>query len=149
MDLKTFERRKAGQECPMCPDTHSGDVVAELPSGYVHLQPHVNYRGYCVLVCRRHVVELFELTQAERQQWVEDIAQIGRAITAVCRPAKLNVAMLGNMVPHLHCHIIPRYPEDPEWGSPPDFRAPQESFRLSEADFLELRTQLRAQLRSD
>ncbi|MDW8207393.1 MAG: HIT family protein [Chloroherpetonaceae bacterium] len=149
MDLETFERRKAGLECPMCPDTTGEDVIAALPSGHVHLQPHRDYRGYCILVCRRHVVELLELTQMERQQWIEDIARIGQAITAVCRPAKLNVAMLGNRVPHLHCHVIPRYPEDPAWGNPPDFRAPQEDARLSEAEFRELRAQLRAQLQSD
>lgn len=130
----------------MCPDTLGDDFVAELPSGYVHLKQDVDYRGYCTLVCRRHVVELYELTEAERQQWIEDIARLGKAIEDTCHPAKLNVSMLGNLVPHLHCHIMPRYPDDPEWGGPPAFRAPEQVRPLTTGDFSTLKQRLRTLL---
>src|SRR5262249_48281655 len=124
--------------CPMCPDGDGADVVAELPSGRVHLQNDADYRGYCILVFRRHVVELHELTETERAQWIEDIARIGRAIAETCWPAKLNVAMLGTLVPHLHCHVIPRYPTDPEWGHPPAFRPPAERRALAPDEYTQL-----------
>src|ERR1051325_3985828 len=102
-----FEMRKSGKECPMSPDSDEADVVAELLSGRVHLQNDADYRGYCILIFHRHAVELHDLTEQERAQWVEDISRIGRALTDLCGPAKLNLSMLGNMVPHLHCHIMP------------------------------------------
>lgn len=127
-------------DCPMCPDRDGADVVAELASGRVHLKSDADYRGYCVLVFRRHAVELYELTAEERGRWVEDQARIGKAIAEVCQPVKLNLSMLGNMVPHLHCHFMPRYETDPEWKGPPSFMegahrvlSPEEYQSLKEA----------------
>ncbi len=149
-DINTiFTERKAGIGCPMCPDDHDADVVAELASGRAHLQNDGDYRGYCILVFKRHAVEIYELTEAERAAWIEDVARIGRAITEVCEPAKLNVMMLGNMVPHLHCHIMPRYPTDPEWGGPPLFSKPADRPQLSDDDFSRLKNLLNRALTTD
>ena len=137
-----FERRKSGVECPMCPDSSGADVVAELASGRVHLQNDADYRGYCILIFRRHAVEVHELTEQERKDWIEDISRIGAALQAACGPAKLNVTMLGNMVPHLHCHIMPRYPNDPDWGHPPAYRRPADRRQLPEEDYDALKTAL-------
>ncbi len=133
--------------CPMCPDAGDADVVAELSSGRVHLKNDADYKGYCVLIFCRHAVELHDLTPDERNQWCEDQARIGKAIAEVCRPAKLNVCMLGNLVPHLHCHIMPRYPSDPEWGNPPSF-AEGAHRRLSPEEYDHLRNALLSALGS-
>jgi len=142
----TFTDIKAGIGCPMCPDTHGEDVVAALTSGHVHLQNDAGYRGYCILIFHRHAVELHDLTPEERQNWIEDIAAVGKAISTVCGAAKLNVSMLGNQVPHLHCHIIPRYPEDGEWGHPPAFRPPADRDHLTDEEFADLRSRLAHEL---
>jgi diadenosine tetraphosphate (Ap4A) HIT family hydrolase len=141
-----FELRKSGLECPMCPDTGGADTVAELPSGRVHLQNDADYRGYCILIFRRHAVEIHDLTTEERGQWIEDLSTIGRAISEVCKPAKLNVSMLGNMMPHLHCHLMPRYPDDPDWGHPPAYRRPSERSLLTTEEYESLQSALRAAL---
>jgi diadenosine tetraphosphate (Ap4A) HIT family hydrolase len=138
----TFTNRVAGIDCPMCLDSHAEDIVIELGSGKVHLQNDANYRGYCILIFHRHAVELHELTAEERHRWIEDVAAIGRAIVEVCGPAKLNVAMLGNQSPHLHCHVIPRYPTDTEWGHPPAFLPPAERASMTTEDFEQLRATL-------
>jgi diadenosine tetraphosphate (Ap4A) HIT family hydrolase len=143
MTESTFEQRKAGVNCPMCPDSQRDNVVAELPSGFVHLQNDADYRGYCILIFRRHAVELFDLTPEERHQWADDIARVGQAVETVCAPDKLNVSMLGNMVPHLHCHLMPRYPTDPEWGGPPAFRSQDERHILPPQEYESLRESLR------
>ena len=137
-----FESRKSGVECPMCPDAAGDDVAAELGSGLVHLQNDADYRGYCILVCRRHAVEIHDLTEDERREWIEDVSRIGRAVSDVCGPAKLNVTMLGNMVPHLHCHVIPRYPDDPDWGRPPAYRRPADRRHMPPEEYEELRAAL-------
>ena len=138
----TFHRRKAESDCPMCPDREGPDVIATLPSGHVHLQNDRDYLGYCTLIFHRHAIELFDLTSDERAQWIEDIARIEQAIVTVCEPAKFNITMLGNMVPHLHCHILPRYSTDPEWGHPPAYRRPAERNLLTPEDYEELKAAL-------
>ena len=142
-----FDRRKSGIDCPMCPDAGESDVVAVLPSGRVHLQNDADYRGYCILIFRRHAVELHELAEDERKQWVDDISRIGCAVTDRCGPAKLNVTMLGNMIPHLHCHIMPRYPDDPDWGHPPVYRRPAERRPLTSEEYISLKEALTTALR--
>lgn len=141
-----FELRKAGVECPMCPDNAEDDVVAVLSSGKVHLQNDADYVGYCILVLHRHVTEIHELTEQERRDWIDDIARIGRALTTVCAPDKLNTSILGNMVPHLHCHIMPRYKADPDWGHPPAYRRPADRKHFSADEYADLRQKLRAAL---
>jgi diadenosine tetraphosphate (Ap4A) HIT family hydrolase len=130
-----FERRRSGVECPMCPDSDGADVVAELPSGRVHLQNDADYRGYCILIFHRHAVELHDLSEEERRSWIEDVSRIGKAVMEQCGPAKLNVTMLGNMVPHLHCHVMPRYPDDPDWGRPPAYRRPADRRALPAEEY--------------
>lgn len=133
-----FQSRKAGIDCPMCPDTATDDVVAELASGKVHLQNDSAYRGYCILILHRHAIEIHELTPEERHTWIEDIARIGRAITTVCSPAKLNVSMLGNLCPHLHCHVMPRTIGDPEWVGPPVYRSTEQRTPLPPEEYAAL-----------
>ncbi len=130
----------------MCPDGEESDVVAVLPSGKVHLQNDADYRGYCILIFHRHAVELYELTDEERNQWIEDLARIGQAITAVCQPAKLNLSMLGNLCPHLHCHLMPRTVGDPEWVGPPAFRSAEQRTPMPAQEYESLRNALKSAL---
>ena len=141
-----FELRHSGAECPMCPDSSESDVIATLPSGKVHLQNDADYLGYCILIFKRHAVELCDLTQDERTQFMEDLSKISGVVLTHCKPAKLNTSMLGNMVPHLHCHVMPRYPENSDWGHPPSYRRPTERKLLSEAEYLALFNALKEKL---
>ena len=140
---KTFSSRKEGIECPMCLDSSEDDLVIELPSGRLHLQNDADYLGYCILIYRRHAVELHDLAEQERIQWIEDIARTGKALTEICRPDKLNLSMLGNMVPHLHCHIMPRYLEEADWGHPPQYRRPADRRPLEPDAYQNLRLALK------
>ena len=155
---ETFVSRKSGVECPMCatPDGRTdaasdapSDLVIELPSGLVRLQNDANYRGYCILILNHHKTEIHELSESGRRNWIEDIARIERAVTAICNPDKINIAMLGNLVPHLHCHVIPRYFDDTEWGAPPQFRTPSERTKLEESAYSELLLKLREHIKSE
>ena len=112
-----------GRDCLVCrasatPDESEALTVVELRSGRVVVQNDADFPGYCILYYGRHVTELFELTPEERAGLVEDITAVARAIAAVQEPAKINYAVLGNEVPHLHCHVIPRFPDDGYWGKP-------------------------------
>jgi diadenosine tetraphosphate (Ap4A) HIT family hydrolase len=94
----------------------SGDVyrkVADLPASIAILGADQFYRGYTLVVTRTHATELFELSDGEGEQYLRDMRRVARALAAAFRPRKLNYELLGNTVPHLHWHLFPRYPDDP------------------------------------
>lgn len=81
--------------------------------------------GLSIVVWRgRHVSEPTELSEEEAATFWRELLRVGAAIEAVFRPIKLNYNILGNAVPHLHAHVVPRYEEDPRPGWP--FPFPEE-----------------------
>lgn len=121
-----FYEQQSGIGCPLCqpdrPDetTHGVRVFAgEVADAY--LRRSAIQRGLTVVVWRgRHVSEPTELTTAEAAAYWRELLLVARGIEAVMKPIKLNYSILGNSVPHLHTHVIPRYREDPRplWPFP-------------------------------
>ena len=73
------------------------------------------------MVWNAHAAEFSDLTVAERQHCMDAVVVVESALREFLQPTKINLAALGNMVPHLHWHVIPRYRDDrhfPEsvWG---------------------------------
>lgn len=104
-------------DCPLCrklADPPGDDIVWRFSHSLAVLGPWQYYQGYCILIAKRHVKELFDLTAAERQAYTEEMATLAAAVAACFRPRKLNYELLGNQVPHLHWHLFPRYEADPE-----------------------------------
>ena len=134
----------AQKDCPLCQDPSKGmELVADLGVTRAYLQPSASFRGYCILVLKRHAVEIDDLSPEERSALMEDIARVGRAIRKICKPAKLNYEILGNVVPHIHVHIIPRYTTDPTWDRAAWFALPDEK-SLPEDEYSALARQLQA-----
>jgi diadenosine tetraphosphate (Ap4A) HIT family hydrolase len=150
-DEHRWTRLKAGLDCPICQanarDEREADRwVVTLPSGRVTLQDDADFRGYCILAYRRHATELFELSLPERGQLIHDVARVAQALRDTCRPLKINYEILGNEVPHVHVHIVPRYAADGCWGRPIWLRPPDAQRSLPHHDFESLRSALRAAL---
>lgn len=105
----------------------------------------VGQRGYCLVIWRgRHVADITQLSDTEASLYWDDVLHVARAVEVHYAPAKLNLMMLGNELPHLHTHVIPRYVDDTEPGRPPRFmRQPIEHAQLPpaevQADALRLR----------
>ena len=70
------------------------------------------YPGFCRVIWRAHVAEMTDLSPAERRCLMERVFGVEAALRQVLRPAKVNLASLGNQVPHLHWHVIPRFADD-------------------------------------
>ena len=68
--------------------------------------------GFCRVIWNRHVVEMTDLTYSEREHLMSLVFTVEEAVRHVMHPDKMNIAALGNMVPHLHWHVIPRYKDD-------------------------------------
>ena len=114
---------RAGQGCsfdaPREDNTANWDLVARLGVSSWYLPHNQMYRGHGVLVFDpRHATRLDELRAAEWQAYAADLHRVSTAIVAVCKPDHLNVESLGNVMPHLHWHVVPRYKNDGRWGQP-------------------------------
>lgn len=80
------------------------------------------YPGYVQLILNHHVAEMIDIDAADAQRIFSAILMIERHMREILLPDKINLASLGNMIPHLHWHIIPRYKNDrhfpnPIWGA--------------------------------
>jgi diadenosine tetraphosphate (Ap4A) HIT family hydrolase len=85
----------------------------------LYLSTNQTYRGHCQLVFDpRHVARLDELSADEWKAMSIDLRRAQIAILRTVNADHVNVESLGNIVPHLHWHIVPRYRDDPRWGLP-------------------------------
>lgn len=105
--------------CPMCKTVadlcgaEATNLVWRFPHSIAFVGPWQFYTGYCLLASREHATELSQLG-THRSAFLSEMAILAEAIEARFRPHKLNCELLGNLVPHLHWHIFPRYADDPE-----------------------------------
>jgi len=109
--------------CPLCaprpPSNEYWELIARLSVSSLYLSANQTYRGQCQLIFDlRHAAHLDALTIEEWRAMADDLYRSQRAVVAVARPDHMNVESLGNVVAHLHWHIIPRYKNDPRWGQP-------------------------------
>lgn len=103
--------------CELC-NTALGDVVFSSERWRVILVDDSNYPGFCRVIWNGHVKEMTDLPPAERDEMMQAVWAVEAAIRAVMLPHKINLASLGNMVPHLHWHVIPRYQGDAHFPNP-------------------------------
>jgi diadenosine tetraphosphate (Ap4A) HIT family hydrolase len=84
-----------------------------------YLQRSDVQRGYTIVIWRgRHVTEPTELDDTEAAGYWSEVHAVARALIAKYQPLKMNYETLGNTLPHLHTHLIPRYRVDPRPGRP-------------------------------
>ena len=89
-------------------------VVARLFSGWVLFGERQFVRGYVLLLPDPVVPALNALGAQERSQFLLDMARLGDALLKVTNAARINYAILGNVEPALHAHVVPRYSDEPE-----------------------------------
>ena len=136
--------------CTLIAQIRSGpfdDLVAELPSSYLILGDAQFYRGYCVMLAKRHATELFLMPTDEARALLDDMRLTAEAIAAATRPWKMNYECLGNQEAHVHWHLFPRYASD-ELRSSPVWLRPEIERKVSLAapDRATLLTGLREQI---
>ena len=119
-----WERRKAGDGCVLCASIGLGDndhsiAVTDLPYTEVRLERRSRLPGYCIVAWRHgHVAEPTELVVEGANGYWQDVLAVARVLDAQFRPVKMNLMTLGNSVPHLHTHVVPRYLDDPAPAGP-------------------------------
>lgn len=148
-----------GIGCKMCenprPDADNYGVrIHSGPCTDAYLQRADVQRGYTVVIWRgRHVTEPTELNNAEASSYWAEVLAVARALITVYKPLKMNYETLGNSLPHLHTHLIPRYTKDPRPGQPFPLSAQQPDTKIPEAqlwsDAQRLRSSLGHETRQD
>ena len=124
-----------------------GDFIAELPRSWLILGDAQFYRGYCVLLAKRHASEIHLMPRGEAHELLDELLAVGKALSAVVHPLKLNYECLGNQEPHVHWHVFPRYAEDPMRLAPVWLRPEAErKVALPDADRQALIASLRGEL---
>jgi diadenosine tetraphosphate (Ap4A) HIT family hydrolase len=78
---------------------------------------------FCRVIWKQHVREMTDLDAADRRHLLAVVFAVEAALRTLVRPDKINLASLGNQVPHLHWHVIPRFRDDrhfpePIWARP-------------------------------
>lgn len=105
----------SGPECRACegrwPPPHLRITDGGLTVAYLNEDQF--FPGWTVLVLKRHATEIFELTREERAALIEEVSGIARALASAFGAVKINYALLGNQLPHIHWHVIPRLADDP------------------------------------
>jgi len=76
------------------------------------------FPGYCRVILNRHVAEMSVLTASDVRHVMNVMFATERALRQVVQPDKINLASLGNLVPHLHWHVIPRWRDDSHFPAP-------------------------------
>lgn len=103
--------------CELC-DASGGLVVFSNAALRVVLVDDSAYPGFCRVIWNTHVKEMTDLDTADRASIMSAVWAVETAVREVMRPEKINIASLGNMTPHIHWHVIPRYADDVHFPSP-------------------------------
>lgn len=77
-----------------------------------------DFPGLCRVVWHRHVAEMSDLADGDARRVMEVVLATERAVRRVVQPHKINLASLGNVLPHLHWHVIPRWRDDSRFPAP-------------------------------
>ena len=108
------------QNCAYC---MKGDLVAkfgyfccEMESSSVYIFKEQSHPGRVIVAHKKHVSEIIELTDEERNQFFKDINTVSNAIHKVFNPDKVNYGAYGDTGHHLHFHLVPKYKDDFEWN---------------------------------
>lgn len=103
--------------CPLC-DTSGGTILWQDDFCRVVLADEPDYPGFLRVILKAHVKEMSDLPPAEQQRVLQVVLAAESALREVIAPDKVNLASLGNVVPHLHWHVIPRFADDPHFPNP-------------------------------
>jgi diadenosine tetraphosphate (Ap4A) HIT family hydrolase len=76
------------------------------------------FAGFCRVIWNTHVREMTDLAVADRNHLMHIVFAVEAALRALLSPYKVNLASLGNVVPHLHWHVIPRFESDSHFPNP-------------------------------
>ena len=117
--------------------------ICELSGSDLYLNLNQSHLGRVIIASKIHVKEVFELSKGERDNFMDDIALASKVIHSLFCPDKLNYAIFGDIVSHLHMHLVPKYENKKSWGEPYNDASP---ILLDKAEYSELINKIRTEI---
>ncbi|MGE5525331.1 MAG: HIT family protein [Rhodospirillaceae bacterium] len=103
--------------CEFCSGV-GGEVLWRSPRCRVVYVDEPGYPGFCRVIWNAHVKEMTDLDGGDRAHFLQAVFAVESTLRRLLTPEKMNLACLGNVTPHLHWHVIPRYADDPHFPLP-------------------------------
>jgi diadenosine tetraphosphate (Ap4A) HIT family hydrolase len=98
--------------CPLCqPDSAEIALWSDAFCRVIWVDD-AHYPGFCRVILNAHVREMTDLPPDQRQRLMAVVFAVETAVREIAQPDKINLASLGNVVPHVHWHVIPRWVDD-------------------------------------
>ena len=120
-------------DCPICA-AQNEEILLQTPNlRVIAVHNEANAPAFCRVIWQHHVAEMTDLQPAERAELMDVVYKVEAAMRQVLQPEKINLASLGNVVPHLHGHVIARFKDDACFPAPIWAAATRQAvFRLPE-----------------
>ncbi len=126
-----WDDRKLGIGCGFC-RKELGEPFYTGTVGHAHLERQAIAHGHAIVIFQeRHVADFTSLSPSEVAAYWRDVHIVAKMLERVFSPCHMNYMLLGNIAPHLHVHLVPRYVDDPHPGKP----VPFEPKAVAEADY--------------
>lgn len=106
--------------CALCVQA-GGEVLRDDGFARIVLAGDADHPGFCRVILNAHFREMTDLAESDRSRLMAIVYAVEQALRELLAPDKVNLAAFGNVVPHLHWHVIPRFADDPHfpnavWG---------------------------------
>lgn len=124
-------------DCPYCRNSTDQVIWSDGVTRVMYIDD-APFVGWCRVIWHAHALELTDLNETERNRLMRTVYAVETGLRKLLMPAKINLASMGTAMPHVHWHIVPRFPDDthfpdPVWSTakrppsgrtvPPDFVA--------------------------
>lgn len=108
-------------DCELC-HSDGGDLLWQDDFCRIVGVPDTDYPGFCRVILKQHVSEMTDLDGRHRDRLMQAVFATESALRKLMTPDKINLASFGNVVPHVHWHVVPRFYDDrhfpnPIWGA--------------------------------
>lgn len=131
--------------CPLC--TPTGEEILYLSDLYRVIS--VNdpaWPGFCRVILNSHAQEITDLSFEDRSTLMKAVYETESVLRDLMQPDKINLACLGNVVPHVHWHVIPRWKNDSHFPDPIWANSQREWLNKPIVDNREIASRLRTRL---
>lgn len=114
--MSTLQRRD--ESCPLCRPGGAAVLWQDECCRVILAGDTPDYPALCRVIWQEHVRELTDLTPENRSRLMRVVCTVEINLRELLRAEKINLAALGNQVPHLHWHVIPRFADDAHFPDP-------------------------------
>ncbi len=119
--------------------------IVVLKACTVYLNRDQKHKGRVIIALNRHADEYHQLEEEERNQYFKEVAMIGQAMEHLYQPDKINYGTYGDLVSHVHIHMVPKHKDGLGWGAP--FRDPKEDkVFLAQEEYDEIVAEMKAEI---